>query len=56
MLERVMAMIDYTVRRARAMGLLRGVLEISIDLHNIMMYGKVHKSGRGPGFDILCKL
>ena len=46
-LERCTNAIDYTVRQARLAGLLRGILQISIDLHNIPLYGKVHKSGKG---------
>ena len=47
MLHRCMEAIDYTVRQARSNGLLRGILQIAIDLHNIPVYGKVHKSGKG---------
>ena len=47
MLEGCTAAVDYTVRQARLKGLLRGILQISIDLHNIPVYGKVHKSGKG---------
>ena len=47
MLEWCTEAVDYTVRQARSKGLLRGILQIAIDLHNIPVYGKVHKSGKG---------
>lgn len=47
MLELCTVMVDYTVRRSRFTGLLRGILQMSIDLHNIAVYGKVHKTGNG---------